>query len=122
MDVMLVTSRRTGRWIIPKGNIDPGKDERSMAALEALEEAGVEGKVFKKPLGNYEYLKYFDDGTTEMSDVTVYALSVRQEHDVWLEKSQRERRWVSLFEASEMVEDPGLAALLLSFAATYRGK
>jgi 8-oxo-dGTP pyrophosphatase MutT (NUDIX family) len=122
MEVLLVSSRRTRRWIIPKGNIDPGRDERTMAGIEALEEAGVEGKVLKKPLGTYEYLKYFDDGATEPSEVTVYALSVRTEHADWLERGERERMWVSPFVAGELVEEPGLAAILLTFAVTHRDK
>jgi 8-oxo-dGTP pyrophosphatase MutT (NUDIX family) len=118
IEVLLVTSRRTGRWIIPKGHIDPGRDEKAMARIEAFEEAGVEGKVLKRPIGDYDYDKYCDDALIIPAVVTVYPLSVQKLRSKWPEMNARERRWMSLYEASERVEEPGLAALMLAFAAT----
>ena len=122
IEILLVSSRRTRRWIIPKGHIDPGTDERAMARLEAFEEAGISGKVPKRPIGTFGYLKYYDDGRIADSEVTVYALAVADIHDDWPEKKERTRIWVDLHSASEMVDEPDLAALILSFAATRKKK
>lgn len=122
IEILLVSSRRTGRWIIPKGHVERGTDDRAMARLEAFEEAGVTGKVPKRPIGTFGYLKYYDDGRIADSVVTVYALAVADIHDEWPEKRQRTRIWVDLHSASEMVDEPDLAALILSFAATRKKK
>ncbi len=122
IEILLVSSRRTGRWIIPKGHVERGVDDRVMARREAFEEAGVTGKVPKQPIGSFGYLKYYDDGRVVDSDVTVFALAVADIHDDWPEKKERTRIWVDLHAASEMVEEPDLAALILSFAATRKAK
>ena len=122
IEILLVSSRRTGRWIIPKGHVDPARDDRSMARLEAFEEAGVTGKMPKRPIGTFDYLKYYDDGRIVDSRVTVFPLAVADIHDDWPEKSQRARIWVDLHSASEMVEEAELAGLILSFAATRKKK
>lgn len=122
IEILLVTSRRTGRWIIPKGHIDPGRDERAMARIEAFEEAGVEGKVLKKAIGDYIYDKYYDDGRIVPALVTVYPLSVRKLRSKWPEMNARERHWMTLYDASERVDEEALAALMLAFAATAARK
>ena len=112
--ILLVTSRDTGRWVLPKGNPMFGVAARRAAALEAEEEAGVRGTVAKKSLGHYPYRKWIDAETFEIAEVEVFALKVRKELPKWKEQGERERRWVSRAEAAEMVDEPELRALILA--------
>lgn len=114
--VLLVTSRETRRWVIPKGNLDKGATPHGGAAVEAEEEAGVRGLVCPTSLGSYRYRKRRRNGASLMIDVDVFPLAVSQELDTWKEQSQRERRWFSLAEAAAAVEEPDLAELIRSFA------
>lgn len=114
IDVLLVTSRETRRWIVPKGWPERGLAPHEVAAKEAFEEAGVKGRILADPLGSYHYRKRLRDGSTVACEVTVYPLTVRREAKKWPESRQRERRWVSLSEAAMMVDEPGLVTLLLS--------
>ena len=110
-EVMLVTSRETKRWVIPKGWPMKGKKNWAAAAQEAREEAGVIGKTLKRPVGEFYYFKrrsaHFD-----LCRVEVYLLGFEKRLEVYREKGQREARWFSLEEAAEAVEEPGLTALL----------
>ena len=72
--VMLVTSRETGRWIIPKGWPKKRKAPHASAALEALEEAGVVGEVGRDPIGSYSYKKRLKSGTVVACDVHVFPI------------------------------------------------
>nr|WP_277347039.1 DUF47 family protein [Sphingomonas sp. G-3-2-10] len=125
--VMLVTSRESGRWVIPKGNPAPGLTPHAAAALEAEEEAGVSGLVCPIPLGSYRYRKRRNNGASLMFDVDVFPLAVNQEFPNWKEQSQRERRWFTLPEAADAVDEHDLRDLIRSFgpaefkAATRRG-
>ncbi|WP_309141208.1 DUF47 family protein [Novosphingobium sp. G106] len=116
--VMLVTSRGTGRWVIPKGNIPSGFSPHAAAAMEAEEEAGVHGSVCPIPLGSYRYRKQRGNGASLMVDVDVFPMAVTQELDQWKEKSQRERRWFTLPEAAKAVDEADLADLMRSFATS----
>jgi uncharacterized protein len=116
--ILLITSRDTGRWVIPKGNVPGGLTPHAAAAREAEEEAGVSGPVCPLPLGSYRYRKRRNNGASLMVDVDVFPLAVTQEHDRWKEQSQRERRWFSLPEASEAVDEADLRDLMRSFAAS----
>ena len=111
-EVLMITSRDSGRWIIPKGWPMKGKKDHAAAAQEAFEEAGVSGKVHKRPLGAYTYDKRID-GAEETVRVMVYFLEVREERRVWPEKDQRRREWKDPVEAAALVAEPGLATLLL---------
>ncbi|MFY9352453.1 MAG: DUF47 family protein [Sphingobium sp.] len=113
--VMLVTSRGTGRWVVPKGNIPVGLPPHSAAAREAMEEAGVEGAICPTPIGSYRYRKRRSNGASLMVDVDVFPLAVTQEHGAWKEQNERERRWFSLTEAAEAVDEPDLRELIRSF-------
>ena len=110
-EVLLVTSRETRRWVIPKGWPMKGKKNWAAAAQEAREEAGVIGKTLKRPVGEFYYFKrraaHFD-----LCRVEVYLLGFEKRLEVYREKGQREARWFQLEEAAEAVEEPGLAALL----------
>ena len=120
--ILLVTSRATKRWVIPKGNFANGEPPHSAAAQEAMEEAGVSGTVSPVPLGSFRYRKRRGSGASLMADVAVYPLCVTREHDEWKEKAERERRWFSLAEAADAVEEPDLQALIRSFGASEFNK
>ena len=113
---MLLTSRETKRWVIPKGWPMKGKSKWRAAALEALEEAGIVGRVRKKPVGSFLYFKrqraHFD-----LCRVEVFILDYERQVGSYREKGQREIRWFPLGEAAELVDDPGLAALINGLTA-----
>jgi uncharacterized protein Yka (UPF0111/DUF47 family)/8-oxo-dGTP pyrophosphatase MutT (NUDIX family) len=113
--ILLVTSRENRRWVIPKGNPSAGMVAHNAAALEAEEEAGVQGLVCPTPLGTYRYRKRQKNGASLMIDVDVFPLAVNRELDRWKEQGERERRWVSLPEAASMVDEPDLSDLIRSF-------
>ena len=112
LEVLLLTSRETKRWVIPKGWPMKGKKPWEAAAIEALEEAGIEGKPSKTSLGRYTYFKR-QEAHFEVCDVDVYALSFTKQRASWREQGQREAKWCGLEQACELVEEPGLKALLL---------
>ncbi len=124
--ILLVTSRDSGRWVIPKGNPMQNMPAHQAAELEAKEEAGVQGLVCPTPLGSYRYRKRRRNGAALMIDVDVFPLSVSTELPAWKEQSQRERRWFSLTDAAQAVDEPDLRDLIRSFglsefkAATQR--
>jgi 8-oxo-dGTP pyrophosphatase MutT (NUDIX family) len=114
--VLLVTSRETRRWVIPKGWPKKKVGDPAQAAREAYEEAGIEGRVDPQPVGSYRYEKRLTSGRTVLCRVEVYLLAVERELDHWPERDQRERRWMSPAEAAGLVAEAGLAELLLSLA------
>jgi 8-oxo-dGTP pyrophosphatase MutT (NUDIX family) len=119
--VLLVTSRETKRWVIPKGWPMSGRKPWEAAAIEALEEAGVVGKPQRKPIGSYVYFKrqtaHFD-----VCRVEVYLLMFAKQLKTWREIGQRDTRWVSPDQAADLVEEPGLVALIHSLTAKGLGK
>lgn len=115
VEVMLVTSRETRRWVTPKGGRMPGKTDAEAAAQEALEEAGVEGEIGHDPLGVFRYLKILKRRAPRWCVVALYPLQVTAEHDEWKEQDQRERRWMPLATAAGSVGEPDLAALIAAF-------
>jgi 8-oxo-dGTP pyrophosphatase MutT (NUDIX family) len=122
--VMLVTSRETRRWIIPKGWPMKGKKDHDAAAQEAREEAGVEGNVAKEPVGSYLYWKR-RDSHFDLCQVAVYILTVEKQLKKWREQSQRETGWFSIAEAAQLVAEPGLCTLISALstidASAYSG-
>ena len=115
IEIMLVTSRETRRWVTPKGGRMPGKTDAEAAAIEALEEAGIEGVTSHEPLGTFRYLKILKRRAPRWCVVAVYALEVKTQHDDWHERGQRERVWVSRDEAVRRVDEPDLKALIAAF-------
>jgi 8-oxo-dGTP pyrophosphatase MutT (NUDIX family) len=113
--VLLLTSRETGRWVIPKGWPIRGRKPHEAAAQEALEEAGVTGQVKKKPIGSYRYFKR-REAHFDVCEVDVYLLRVERQLKNWREKGQREAQWFTLDEAADLVQEPGLVALLRDLA------
>ncbi|MDF8333837.1 DUF47 family protein [Novosphingobium cyanobacteriorum] len=116
--MLLVTSRGTGRWVIPKGNAMSGLTPHAAAALEAEEEAGVRGSVCPVPLGSYRYRKRKGSGASLMVDVDVFPLSVTDELPAWKEAHERERMWFTLADAADKVEEADLRELMRSFVAS----
>jgi len=115
--VLLLTSRETKRWVIPKGWPMKGRKPWQAAAREALEEAGVVGRARKKSIGNFLYFKRRAT-SFDLCRVDVYLLDFAKQLETWREIGQRETRWVALEEAAEMVDEQGLAAILRKIAAT----
>ncbi len=111
-DVLLVTSRGTGRWIVPKGWPMPGRTLADAAKQEAWEEAGVRGSVAETEIGSYRYAKQQDRGFAIPIEVRVYSLDVDRLEDSYPEASQRKRGWYSPERASELVAEDGLKQLL----------
>ncbi len=116
VEVLLITSRDTGRWVTPKGWPMGNKAPHEVAEQEAYEEAGIKGKVSAKPLGNFRYLKRLADGTSVPCQVELYPLLVRKTKSKFPEAAERERRWTSLEEAVEMVHEEEFKLLLEDFA------
>lgn len=112
VQVMLVTSRETKRWVIPKGW--PMKDRKPHVAakLEAFEEAGVKGRIGKRPIGAYFYHKRLKSDATVSCKVEVFPLKVRKEHEEWPERAEREGRWFSPDEAADVVQEEELRAII----------
>lgn len=111
LEACLVTSRETRRWLVPKGWPVKGAPARRSAALEAREEAGLVGRISKRPIGSYRYWKRFDHGW-ELLEVMVFRLDVGGRLKGWPEKGQREIRWLSLGEAAALIADPELQDLV----------
>jgi 8-oxo-dGTP pyrophosphatase MutT (NUDIX family) len=116
LEVLLITSRETRRWVIPKGWPIKGKKSSQSAAQEAFEEAGVQGRIGKKPFGAYAYDKRLKSGRMQRVRVAVFALEVEKEADAYLEIGQREKAWVAPAEAARRVDEPELMVLLATFA------
>ena len=115
-EVLLVTSRGTGRWILPKGWPMDGMTACDAAIAEAWEEAGVKPKsVHREPLGCFDYVKDRDEGLPTPCDTQVYAVEVGSMADSFPEAGERERRWMSPAKAAELVEEQGLKDILRQF-------
>ena len=111
LEVLLVTTRQSRRWVIPKGWRSTRLSDADAAAREAQEEAGVTGKLLKKPVGSYSYFKREDDGFRPVK-VTVYLLKVQEQQKRWKEVDERKRRWLSISRAAELVQEPALATVI----------
>lgn len=109
--VLLVTSRETQRWIIPKGWRMRGRSNAEAAAQEAFEEAGVRGRVGPKPIGRYVYAKRRPGGVEDCK-ITTYLLEVSEELEVFPEMAERGRAWFTLSEAEACADDEGLRDIL----------
>lgn len=117
---LLITSRRTGRWIVPKGSLMEGKTPWRSAELEALEEAGVEGVIERVPIGTYRTIKK-GSVIRQVVEVDLYPLLVTKQHDTWEEDGNRHRHWVLLPEAKRLLTDPNLANLATAWSRMVLG-
>lgn len=101
IEICLITSLKKGRWILPKGIIDPGETREESALKEALEEAGLHGRIVGEPLGTYEDFKW-----GSKLHITVLLMEVTRSDDQWYEADVRQRRWVDAAEAEELLARP----------------
>jgi len=119
---MLVTSRDTGRWIIPKGWPIRRKAPHSSAAREALEEVGVVGRVGKAPIGTYFYKKRLAGGAIVTCEVQVFPLEVVRQQKHWPEKGEREFHWFSPTRAANAVQEAALGDIIRRFSRTKQAR
>jgi len=118
-EVLLITTRETKRWTIPKGWPIPGLSCHKAAKQEAWEEAGVKGKVHIKPFGTFTYDKVLANGDAVPADVQVHLIEVRETRLVFPERGQRELVWMSASEAAHRVREAGLKKLFAKLSRRY---
>ena len=118
---LLVTSRGSGRWIFPKGEPIEGLEPWQVAAQEAVEEAGIEGEVDRRPAGSYRTFKTLAI-RRKIVDVEMYPLRVTRQFDDWPEKSARHRHWAILPEVKRLLSDPQLAELAVKLNHRLRAQ
>ncbi|MFT4098955.1 MAG: NUDIX hydrolase [Rhodoblastus sp.] len=116
LQVMLVTSRETRRWVLPKGWPIKGLKPHSVAAREAHEEAGLTGKVAREPIGSYHYIKRMRNGAAMTCAVEVFPMAVEKQRRNWPEREQRTTSWFDLEDAAALVDETELRDLILKFA------
>jgi 8-oxo-dGTP pyrophosphatase MutT (NUDIX family) len=115
LEVMLVSSRETRRWVIPKGWPMKARKPHATAAIEALQEAGLLGKIEKTTIGAYHYHKRLKNGAVLLCRVDVFPLRVTRQRKSWPEKRQRITKWFPHTEAALLVHEPELARLIVGF-------
>ena len=113
---MLVTSRDTGRWVLPKGWAEKELSCPQVAEKEAFEEAGIVGVIQRKKMATYSYWKRLPKKRGVTCNVDVFAMRVTELLDDWPEKTQRERKWFTPGQAAMEVEEEELILLLLELA------
>jgi 8-oxo-dGTP pyrophosphatase MutT (NUDIX family) len=114
VELLLVTSRDTGRWVVPRGNPIRGLAPHQSAAQEAWEEAGVRGAVSDQPLGRYRYKKRRKLGFSVRAQVQLFEMLVTEVLEDWPERHQRRRAWFAPIDAAAAVDEPELKALILA--------
>ncbi|KIN61863.1 Hydrolase, nudix family [Sulfitobacter noctilucicola] len=113
--VLLITSRDTGRWIVPKGWPIKGKNGAEAALQEAWEEAGVKkADIIEEPMGHFGYIKGLNNGEDVPVEAEVYLVHVRGLKEDYPEVDQRERAWFSPTDAAKLVREPDLKEILRS--------
>lgn len=115
IEVMLITSRDTGRWVLPKGWPEAGEQLWESAAREAVEEAGIAGAIAQLEIGRYFYGKVRASGAERRCEVLVFPLQVAEIAAEWPEKGQRQRKWFPAAEAASLVREPDLGELIARF-------
>ncbi|MGH7020073.1 MAG: NUDIX hydrolase, partial [Brevundimonas sp.] len=118
LEVMMITSRETRRWVIPKGGRMVGKTDPQAAAQEAYEEAGIQGETLDAAVGHFRYAKRLKSGAEQACVVAVYPLEVLIQLGAWPEDQQRQRRWMPQAEAADAVHEADLAELIRDFRPT----
>ncbi|HMO28363.1 NUDIX domain-containing protein [Enterovirga sp.] len=112
--VLMITSRETRRFIVPKGWPMKGLKDHRAAEIEAREEAGVVGRAHPKPVGSYLSWKRRDDGTFQLVKVKVFLLHVHGHLNDWKERGQRSIAWLTVKDAASLIDEPGLAEIVLN--------
>lgn len=114
--VLMITSRNSGRWVLPKGHIEEGQTPRDAVSVEAYEEAGLRGDVGETEIGFYVYKKS-DRPDVSKFKVAVYPMKVTNIEEDWPEKKKRRRKWMDFQTAADSVNEPSLKVLLSEFGA-----
>lgn len=122
IEVLMITSRDTGRWVIPKGWPMPGLAPEAAAAQEAWEEAGVEGVISPLCIGRYGYMKCLSVTATVPCAVSVYGMRVDGLAKTYPEARERRRKWFSPQEAASLVAEPELGAIIAQFSPPIQGR
>jgi 8-oxo-dGTP pyrophosphatase MutT (NUDIX family) len=120
VEILLVTSRDTRRWVIPKGWPMKGRKPHIAAAIEARQEAGLRGKIEKSPLGAYKYEKRLKDSASVTCRVDVFPLLALKQKKSWPEKNQRAAHWFPASVAAEQVDEPELREIIRAFDAKLK--
>ncbi len=115
LEILMITSMKRKRWIIPKGIVEPDMTPAASAAKEALEEAGVEGDVLDQSIGSYHYKKWGG-----LCRCDVFPMRVTKIHDTWLEKDERSRKWVPANTAVKRIRHKKLRAIIRRFVDKRR--
>ena len=121
IEILLITSRETKRWVIPKGWPMKGKTDSEAAAVEGLEEAGIRGHVSPATVWSFTYEKHKPNQKPRALEVVVYGFEVMEELESWPEQHERERQWFSQAEAATKVSDIGLRMIIEGFAPPLPG-
>lgn len=119
-EVLLVTSRGTGRWVLPKGWPERNEEPFQAAEREAAEEAGIGGSISRREAGCFYYGKVLPSGLEWRCQVQVYPMEVDRVADKWPERKKRTRRWFAPNDAARLVNEPDLAELIAEFGANPR--
>lgn len=119
LEILLISSRDTGRWVIPKGWPMKGKSAHAVAAQEAYEEAGVEGDCRRSPIGSYMYRKRLEHGLSISCKVQIHPLQVARLRKNFPEKHERKLCWFDYRAAARRVAEPSLRDQILRFGQTF---
>jgi 8-oxo-dGTP pyrophosphatase MutT (NUDIX family) len=120
VEVMLITSRETGRWVLPKGWPEGKEQLWDAAAREAGEEAGIAGAIASAEIGYYYYSKASSSGQGKHCRVHVFPMEIDRVKDKWPERKRRRRQWFSPEQAATNVNEPDLAELIAEFCKNPR--
>lgn len=120
LEILLLTSRGTGRFVVPKGWPEKKLRDWDAAAREAAQEAGVKGRLSNTPIGRYRYFKRLNENFVPV-DVDVYPLLVEQTLEKWKERRQRKRAWVKPDQAALLVDEPELISLIAGMCRAAPG-
>ena len=119
IQIMLITSRRTRRWIIPKGWPMAGLRPQDAAAQEAVEEAGIVGQIADTPIGSYRYFKRLKGEHIQAVQVIVFPFRVEDRVQAFKEQGQRAFAWFSYQEAASRLAEPSLRRLVRDFGLAH---
>jgi len=119
IEVMLITSRDTGRWVLPKGWPEGGEELHESAAREAAEEAGIAGTMSHIKAGSYFYGKVLPTGMRRRCEVRVFPMQVSEVVSDWPEKNERRREWFSAGRAAQLVREPDLGEIIADFGRRH---
>jgi 8-oxo-dGTP pyrophosphatase MutT (NUDIX family) len=114
MEILLITTRKKGRWSVPKGWPIKHSAPHETAAVEAYEEAGVLGAVGTRQIGRFRKRR-LKKKQSMMCDVRIFPLEVKRQQNDWPEKRQRSRVWVGPRKAARLVKKAGLRRAIKTF-------